>query len=70
MNGCHLQLIILLLLKELKNPLIQLLQLKLRNRGTKLIKVLFVDLLNVVKFQQKLIVQKIIIYLIMINYQI
>jgi len=56
MNGCHLQLIILFLLEELKNPLIQLLQLELRNRKTKLMKVLFIDLLNVVEFQQKLII--------------
>ena len=40
----------------------------LKNRGMKLMKILFEIPLNVVKFQQKLMAQKMIAYLIMISY--
>ena len=61
---------ILLQLEELKDLLIQLLQFGLKNHGMRLIMILFKDHLNVVEFQQKLIVQKIITYLIIISYQV
>ena len=70
MIGCHLIFILLLQLEKSKNLLIQQLQLELRNHRMKLVMILFKDHLNVVEFQQKLTVQKIIAYLTMTIYWI